>query len=202
MTSALPRFLHASARNKWLFYAGVSLSALLLSYWPDGLPHLRYDRDALAAGEIWRILSGHLAHLNGVHLLLNLLGLFLLCELLLDDLPAGHAWALSVVSAVGASGFLWCWHPEVRWYAGLSGVLHGLWAGAALAACCRRRLLGGLACGLLLIKLMTEWLNGPSVHVVNMIGAPVVAPAHFYGALMGVLYLLIWKLAEPVLRKR
>ena len=34
-----------------------------------------YDRDAIAAGEAWRLLSSHLSHSDLEHLLLNLLGL-------------------------------------------------------------------------------------------------------------------------------
>lgn len=122
-------------RDKWLFCLCIALAASALTFWPHGMPQFRYERSALLAGEEWRMLSAHLVHMNGMHLLFNLAGLFLLCELLWLDLPVRHGAGLLLISAMGVSLMLWWLRPDLAWYAGMSGALHGLWAGCALAAC-------------------------------------------------------------------
>ena len=51
-------------QDKWLVCLGVSVCALALMVWPDALADFRYDRAALLAGQWWRIVTGHLVHLN------------------------------------------------------------------------------------------------------------------------------------------
>ncbi|MGZ3157982.1 MAG: rhombosortase [Burkholderiaceae bacterium] len=184
-----------------------------MTYWPDGLSIFRYDRAAILSGQAWRIITGHLVHLNTPHLVLNLLGLFLLSELLWGGLPALHALGLLVAASVGISVLLWLLHPELMRYAGLSGVLHGLWAAAALAGLSsnlprtvrsaaepftlngsthRYVSIAGLL--LLIVKLGLEWRGGASIRTEQLIGAPVITSAHLYGALIGVAYVLIWRI--------
>ena len=83
-----------------------------------------YDRGALAAGDLWRGLTGHLVHYSGSHLAWNLLGfgvLGLLCE---------SADRTRFGVAVGASALLiplgLQLAPELSAYRGLSGVTSAL----------------------------------------------------------------------------
>jgi rhomboid family GlyGly-CTERM serine protease len=201
-------------RSKWSVFLVVSLCALVLTYWPHGLMLWRYDRVAIGSGEFWRILSAHLVHLGTAHLFLNLFGFALLVELFWGRLPVSHGCGLLGASAPGISLCLWMLHPELSWYVGLSGALHGLWAGTTLNGLMptiaernspvvnhRRResdwhraisLLGAL---LLIAKLAFEWRHGASDHTEQIIGAPVVTAAHLYGALIGGMYILIWRAA-------
>jgi rhomboid family GlyGly-CTERM serine protease len=213
-------FRDDAGHGKWRLCAGISLGALILTYWPQGLTYFRYDRDALLAGQAWRLLTAHLVHLNTAHLLFNLGGMFLLCELLWRDLPVAQGAGVLVATAITVSGSLYWFHPELAWYAGLSGALHGLWAGCALAGCrpshadvpaasgaSRRKLLqirwpmmrcisaAGIIC--LIAKLAMEAHYGASSHTVQMIGSPVVTIAHLYGALAGGFYILIWLSMQP-----
>jgi rhomboid family GlyGly-CTERM serine protease len=216
------RLAWRAPQDRWLLCIGLALVATVLTYWPGGLGWLRYERAALAGGQYWRAVSAHLVHLNGTHLLLNLAGLFLLCELLWNELPLRHGLGMLAAGALTASALLFLLHPELLWYAGLSGALHGLWAGCALdglwpqgvrrppfatmpTSTWRRlqadwplaRCLCLAALLLLTIKLALEsWLGAP-VHVAQAIGAPVVTPAHLYGVLGGAAYLLAWRLARP-----
>lgn len=206
-------------QSAWLLCLGVSFCTLALTYLPQGLLHFRYDRAGLASGEVWRLVTGHLVHLNTPHLLFNLLGLWLLCELLWHELPLPHGLGLLVSAALGISALLWWRHPELLWYAGLSGALHGLWAGCALAGVwppprsqpgrpvlptpasrsrCGLRwpparciALAGLV--LLMAKLAIEYRYGASQQVMQAIGSPVVTIAHLYGALAGAAYVSIWR---------
>ena len=206
-------------QHKWVLCLGVAVCALALMITPNALSDFRYDRAAVLSGEWWRIITGHLVHLNLVHLAFNLFGLVLLCELLWRDLPWKHGCALLFFSATGTSALLWWLHPELAWYAGLSGVLHGLWAGCALSGCwpmqtrysvapiefplikkCARSMdlvspryffMGALI--LLVMKLGLETLHGPSPYTEQMIEGPVISASHLYGALAGIVYVSLWR---------
>lgn len=204
MTGEISQFAafpaHRAIPDKWQFCLVLALLTLLATGWTEGLAHLRYDRSALMDGEIWRIATAHLVHMNAAHLLLNLLGLILICELQWGELPLRHGYGLLGFSGVAISAALWWLHPELSWYAGLSGVLHGLWAGCALyglyfapAAPARSRLLylGGAL--LLALKLLVEFHYGASENTAQLIGGSVVTSAHLYGAIAGAVYVLAWR---------
>jgi rhomboid family GlyGly-CTERM serine protease len=206
-------------RNKWLFCLGISACALVLWSLPDALADYRYDRAAILSGEWWRIITGHMVHLNTMHLMLNLLGLLLICELLWRDLPLAHAFGLLFFSVTGTSALLWCLHPRLDWYAGLSGALHGLWAGISVSGWYstrrhdevvsvpagltkKRALRRGLpslrnffiwALMLLALKLAMEFHYGPSLNTETVIEGSVICAAHLYGALAGFAYVLMWR---------
>lgn len=185
--------------DKWRFCLAVALVASMATGWPDGLVHLRYDRSGLMDGEVWRVVTAHLVHLNRLHLLLNLLGLLLICELQWGALPLRHAVGLLGLSGMAVSVLLWWLHPELVWYAGLSGALHGLWAGCVLfglrsapgiSLSSRLPYLAGAF--LLAAKLLMEFRYGASEHTAHLIGGGVVTVSHFYGALAGTVYVLTW----------
>jgi hypothetical protein len=50
-----------------------------------------------------------------------------------------------------------------------------------------------IAIGLLLLKLGAEFYFGPSQRTAQAIGSPVIAVAHAYGALFGMIYLIGWR---------
>lgn len=190
--------------------AAIAICAAIMTYWPQGLFVLRYDRIPILSGELWRLLSGHLVHMNTPHLMLNLLALFLLCELLWRDMPAWQGAGLMTVGSLGVSALLFTFHPELAWYAGLSGALHCLWAGCALLGCLKgdanlkpalytevnepneasdrdnaSRIIAAVAMALLFLKLLLEFYFGPSERTAQAIGGDVIAVAHAYGALLG-----------------
>ena len=68
-----------SPASGWLVPLGISLSSLAIALGGDaGREVFRYQREAIADGEFWRLFSGHLAHLGISHLLLNIAGLLLI----------------------------------------------------------------------------------------------------------------------------
>jgi len=151
---------------------------------PAALDWLRYDRARIAGGELWRLLSGHLVHYDARHLLMNLAGLGLLWWLFIADLPARSWWLIVALSACAVSAGLYLFDPAVGWYVGLSGVLHGIWAAAGVAAWRRWRLESGVTLALLAGKLVLERGIGPISAGVDP-GLTVIVAAHLYGALGG-----------------
>jgi rhomboid family GlyGly-CTERM serine protease len=145
---------------------------------------LRYERAALAAGQWWRLVSAHLVHFDVRHLALNLAGFALLWWLYAPDARPRDWLVVLIVSALTVSAGLWFLDPGVGWYLGASGMLHGAWAAAALAAWPRWRLEAGLTAAVLVGKLALERWHGPLAGGLDA-ALPVVTAAHRYGALGG-----------------
>ena len=130
---------HNNARNFWLLAAGAAFVALLLQ--AGGAPvraGLAWDRDALAAGQLWRLLSGHFVHLGWSHLVLNLAGLALVSWLVGKWFSLGR-WLLIGAASIAAIdiGF-WLVHVSLDGYVGLSGLLYGLLVAGLVAGVLQR----------------------------------------------------------------
>ncbi len=157
---------------------------------------LRYDRDALAAGQWWRLLSAHVIHLGYEHALLDVAGLALMWALFARDY-CGRGWLLILglgIAAVDAG--LWLLSSTTQWYVGSSGVLHGVLA-AGTAAHLRARQPDGWVLALFLVgKLVYEQSAGALPLTA---GGAVIVDAHLYGALGGALAALLLRgFAKPV----
>src|SRR5258705_8550079 len=77
---------------------------------------LRYDRDGLAAGQWWRLLTAHVVHLDLDHAALNSLGLILMWALFARDYKP-RQWLLIVITAIAAiDAGLWLRDSTVGWY--------------------------------------------------------------------------------------
>lgn len=183
-----------SATSLWLVAALCGL-ALLIQLAGDGAQSaLRFARQSIGAGELWRLFSGHLVHLGWTHLLLNLAGLALVWALV-GSVYSGLVWILvtfAVVFAVDAG--LWLLNPGLEWYVGLSGVLHGLLVagliGLISAGTSRRNEAIALLV-LLLLKLGYEQTAGAMPGSTSLAGGAVVVDAHLYGAVGGLCAALV-----------
>jgi len=150
---------------------------------------LVWRRAALNEGDYWRLLSAHLVHLSPRHLLMNLLALWLVSELTCKTLSSAQWISLAMMSALGISLSLWLLQPQLQWYAGLSGVLHGLWSGgAAYRYLIERKKFFLLALLALFVRLMI------GAQASNEF--PVIAVAHWYGACSGLLWLALTQVHE------
>jgi rhomboid family GlyGly-CTERM serine protease len=160
-----------------------ALSGLLWLSGPAAVQALRYERSALANAELWRVLTGNLVHADGRHLLLNLAGLALV-TLLFPGEYSRRQWSIvALVSSIAIAAGLWWGNPDVAWYVGLSGVLHGLLAAGVLAWW--RSGFRGLAlllASILLVKLVAEQRFGALGWSGDLV---VIVDAHLYGALGG-----------------
>ena len=148
---------------------------------------LRYERDAVLGGESWRLLTGHLVHLDWGHLLVNIAGLALVWVFFGSALSPAF-WVITlVVSALGVGLGLLVLNHSVAWYVGLSGVLHGLFAAGLVA---RREISAGirlLLTVLLVGKLAWEQCQGPLPGTASLAGGNVIVDAHLYGTIAGLI---------------
>ena len=181
---------------------GLALAACLAFLWLlaaggfDWLQALRYQREAIGQGQWWRLVTAHWVHLGVRHLLLDSAGLVLLWALYARELrPAGWLWVFACSTAAIDAG-LWWGEPQIHWYAGISGLLHGAWAAGATALGHRRERTGWLMLAILAGKLLLEHRAGVSLVSAAL---PVVTAAHVYGALGGVAASLSLALARKPL---
>ena len=174
-------------RDSWVILVLV-LACLALAVGGDEWRELgRYDRDALAAGEYWRLVSGHLVHLGWGHLWPNLAALVVIGFLFEGTLRTTD-WLLTALVAGGAIDLgLFSLDPGVRWYVGLSGVLHGFVAAGAFELALRRQALGVILGVALSAKIVFEQTVGPVPLTAGAVGGPVIVAAHLYGATGGLL---------------
>ena len=157
---------------------------------------LRYDRDAILAGQLWRVLTGHLVHLGGSHLAMNLVGLALIW-MLFGRLMSTSAWLATLLSsALTVSLGLLVFNPGLTWYVGLSGVLHGMFLAGAILSIVSGYRAEILLLGFIIAKLAWEQWVGPLPGSAEVAGGDVVVDAHLYGAIAGViaaLVIILWR---------
>ena len=178
------------ARCRWADQrlVAVIIGVITLGFAMGGDPAweaLRYERSAIIEGELWRLVTGHWVHLGWSHLAVNLAGLLLVWSLwgrALQNLQ----WLVCILwIALAQSLLLLALNPEIHWYVGLSGLLHGLFAVGALLQLRSDPLVGGVALAVLTGKLLLEALNlsgGTTIPGIDQ----VVEEAHLYGAVSGV----------------
>ena len=190
---------YVAARKAFLSMLPAILIAVLagLLWWagPGFTDALRFERAAISNGDYWRLVSGHFVHLGGSHAALNVAGVALVW-MLVGQAFRWRGWVLvSLAVIVSIDAGLWWWSPELSWYVGLSGLLHG-WLAAGVCGTARARRADALLLGAVLTaKLIFEQWYGVLPGSEKAAGGPVVVDAHLYGALgglsAGVLVLLV-----------
>ena len=173
-----------------LFVSGLCLVIALLP--TSTMELLQYERTAILAGEWWRLITGHLVHLGWNHLIMNLIGFWLIWHLFLsNENPLAYCFYRLPLLTMGTSLGLLFLSPEVAWYRGLSGVLHGLLSLALLRQSRQQPVISSLLLVLLTIKLAWEQIAGPLPGSEPWIDGRVIVDAHLYGALCGVILWLL-----------
>jgi rhomboid family GlyGly-CTERM serine protease len=167
-----------------LCLAGFSAVAALAG--SAGQQQLRYDRAAIGDGEVWRLVTGHFAHLGVSHLLLNIAGLGVVWLLV----GAGYTlagWMIVIATSLALIDLaFWFLDPGLGWYVGMSGLLHALLVAGILSGF-REAPGEALALGALIaVKIAWEQLAGPLPGSEMSAGGPVVVNAHLYGVVAGI----------------
>jgi len=157
---------------------------------------LSFDRIALADGQWWRLLTAHFVHLDAEHAFLNGLGVILMWALFARDYSPWRWLAIYSGSALAVSVGLWFLNPELTWYVGASGALHGVMTAGTIAHLRRRDLDGWILAVFIVVKLAYEQFAGALPFAGT---SSTIVDAHLYGAIGGVvLGLLLNSRREPV----
>ncbi len=115
---------------------------------------------------------------------MNVIGLALVWALYLRVWSRLEWLLLLVAGMLAIDAGLWWWQPQVQWYVGASGVLHGLLAAGLVGQWRSERGIALVVGTLLLAKLLWEWRHGalPFAGESHERGA---LRAHRYGAAGG-----------------
>jgi len=170
----------------------------------EGLDHFnlfdaRYHRGAIAAGEWWRVLTGHLDHLNWTHLLMNALCLALLLALFRPLGKPSRTLCLWLMASLLISAMMWFFSPEIKWYVGLSGRLYALVVYAIATDTSYPMIFRIVALVLTALKVGTEQVNGDISFMTDFISGPVAVDSHFYGVIAGALFVVVNRLLRRFL---
>ena len=164
----------------------LALIVTLIAVIGSGLENwLRFDRNAILSGQLWRLISAHLTHLGWSHLGMNLLGLGLIWTLFGKAYDNTHWIVALLIGALGTSALLLWLNPQLRWYVGLSGVLHTLFILGCLADVQQKRRGSWVLLLAITAKLLYEQMAGPLPGSESTAGGRVIVDAHLYGAIWG-----------------
>ncbi len=120
LTSALQRAWSSIERFP-LVTLTLSALAVALSLSPQASDWLTYQRTAIAAGGLWRFVTGHLVHWNAEHMLWDVM-MFALLGAMIERRGRPALLGVLTLSAVAISTVMWCGQADVAQYRGLSGV--------------------------------------------------------------------------------
>ncbi len=121
---------------------------------------------------------------------MNMSGLVLLNVLFKNIFSPLQWFALILVSMSGIDLGLIIFNPEIAWYVGFSGVLHGIIAVVSLMLILNHGVKGAGILILLLLKLIWEQLSGPLPGTEDWTGGAVITEAHLYGAISGGIFFI------------
>jgi len=163
----------------------IIVSGIFELFGDSGRLWLQYDRVAILDAELWRLLTGHLVHLGLNHYILNAIALILVWVAVGEYFTTRQWLIVTIVSITGVNAGLWLFDPQLIWYVGMSGFLHGLLAAGMVKGfqfLPREAVLGGLV---VLAKIVYEQTLGPFPGSEQSAGGSVVVDSHLYGALAG-----------------
>jgi len=153
---------------------------------------LEFSRTALARGQLWRLLTGHLTHFSADHLKWDLV-VFLALGSLVELRNRTHFTVSVVGGALLISIGVWWLQPQFNNYRGLSGVDSALFGYLAadifkLARAEAKRwtaVAAGLAMALFAAKTLFELNTGQTLFVENTVSFSPVPLAHLIGVIVG-----------------
>jgi membrane associated rhomboid family serine protease len=181
---------------------------------------LRFDRSAFTSGAWWQLMTAQWVHWGMVHAVANAFACAMLVVMF-------YGWVAAALQGMAVAGGLVgvavviALDPQCAVYAGASGALHGYFAGVALALCWDgaqaakltpsarplRRLVGVSLLALLLIKLWAQrqggsmWTAELQSHLGGLdAGVPIYTPAHWAGAVGGLLAVAAYLAVRLALR--
>lgn len=153
-------------------------------------PFLEFNRTKISEGEYWRLFTGNFVHYGFAHLAMNLAAFLLVGFSLLREISLKVYLPLLIISALAVGVGTLLWNPELFFYRGLSGVIHGLIVAGLLLNSFRNRWLSYLFVGLVFAKIVHE--HQPSFQenqLQALLPVMVAIDSHLYGAVAGLVYI-------------
>lgn len=161
---------------------------------------LDFERTKIQDGQWWLLVSGHLSHLGWLHWLLNNVALLIIWELFYRKYSTLKACLEFVFLALCVGLGIYSFNPEVEWYVGLSGILHGMFAIGILREVFQRNILSVVVLLGLITKITWEQTVGITTGALFN-EDEVLVDAHLYGALGGCLATIFYWLIPRYWRR-
>jgi rhomboid family GlyGly-CTERM serine protease len=161
------------------------LSVIAFLFEPTASDYFALKSTWWTQGEYYQAITGHFLHTNFLHLLFNLLGLILLWALHGDDYDTALYLAKFILVSAVISVCIHLFSPDIVWYVGLSGAIHGVFAWGCIRDLENKLLTGWLLIIGLFIKVGNEQIFGAGELMPNLIDADVAIDSHLYGAIAG-----------------
>lgn len=149
--------------------------------------HVHYARQ----GQLWRLVTGHLTHLDWNHWTMNMIGLTLCLLVFRRDLHPGHWVASFMFVSIFSSLCLLVTYADNQRYVGFSDVLHGWILIGAAAISVKEPKLAITIFVLFWLKVIEE-NSGLVFFTSATIHGNIATESHIYGALGGTLYAVIF----------
>lgn len=184
---------HIHTHLPWFTLAGTGCMVLLFLILGAAPEALVYNRDAIAQGELWRLITGHIVHCDIEHLVWNITA-FLILGSLAEQRLGWRTMGLAGASCLGVSGWLWFFNTDLTLYCGLSGALNGVLVVvlASLWSETRQPIIPLITMGSA-AKIVIEIMSHHSIF--TDISWSSVPEAHGAGFVVGLLYL--WGMQRP-----
>lgn len=180
--------------RRWILPLFVIATAIILQSIDNIDKELfRYDRADVLNGEYWRFLTAHFIHLGWSHFFLNML-VFIGFWVMFNSAFRQQQWFIIVLlCSIGISICFFLFDPDLDWYVGFSGVLHGIFAAAALASLIHYWTStdlnfpweGSFILIGIIAKITYEQIMGAVPMTQKASGGNVIVNAHLYGTLLG-----------------
>jgi rhomboid family GlyGly-CTERM serine protease len=173
----------------------LTVAAVIIHFSYSLRVQLLYDRSALAHHELWRLITCHWVHLSSDHLFWST-ATFLVLGSLCEIMDPKKYYATIGISVISIPIAIWWGMPDLRVYAGLSGLDCALYS-LLMVLFIRREIrsrswiwvaLFSLLLGGLVAKILYETTTGLTIFVANTHTDMTPVPlAHLVGACIGFL---------------
>lgn len=160
---------------------------------------LRYAREDIEQGSWWLLLTGNFVHLGWGHVILNLAGLLMVWWFFIDEFKQYEWFTIILISGLFVTCGLYIFNPNLIWYVGLSGLLHGLFIAGGLRLMATEFKFSLLLLVAIVGKLAYEQIMGSLPGTSEMSGGPVVVNSHLFGAIGGAASYLLLSLMNKML---
>lgn len=151
--------------------------------------------------EVWRWWTAHWVHVGWIHYLLNMIT-FACLPFIFPHVKTRFLVTLLLVLPLLLSLTFYYGFSSIEAYAGLSGVLHGLYVAVAIyfLKFTKERKFALLVLVLASVKILWENIFG-SLETSQLIGSPVLIEAHLWGSIWGAVLAIAYLFYESVNKK-
>lgn len=154
-----------------------------------------FDRTAIAAGEWWRLLTGHWVHSDFSHAAWDIAMLAVL-GILFEPRLGWRLPGVLLFASAGVNAFLWWGDSSLLLYCGLSGILNGLlFAGLAVMWGEMRHPAVLIVAAFAALKILLELSGGQAI--LTRTAWPSVPAAHAAGMVSGLVFAWLLDKAAP-----